>query len=283
MTCPSLATAAKTVNKLRLWSAEPYTEDFDLDAFNAGDYARANKFRSDVEAISTILYPNDAGEHGRMLRLKQEYLFVSAGLQTILRTYEREFGPDWENLGKHVSIHTNDTHPAMCGPELLRMLVDDKGMDFSAAYQVCLETISFTNHTVMPEALEKWPINTFRTLLPRLYMIIEEVDRRYRDSLSVKLSPNDGKWTDVLRNTAILWDGQVRMGQPVHHLQPLGQRRLRAAHPDSQGHRVPRVLRDGPAALQQQDQRRLPAPLPLRGQPLLLQAHQQCHRRRLAR
>ena len=208
---PIIGYGGKTVNKLRLWSAEPYTEDFDLDAFNAGDYARANKFRSDVEAISTILYPNDAGEHGRMLRLKQEYLFVSAGLQTILRTYEREFGPDWENLGKHVSIHTNDTHPAMCGPELLRMLVDDKGMDFSAAYQVCLETISFTNHTVMPEALEKWPINTFRTLLPRLYMIIEEVDRRYRDSLSVKLSPNDGKWTDVLRNTAILWDGQVRM------------------------------------------------------------------------
>ena len=208
---PIVGYGGKTVNKLRLWSAEPYVEDFDLDAFNAGDYARANKFRSDVEAISTILYPNDAGEHGRMLRLKQEYLFVSAGLQTILRTYEREFGPDWENLGKHVSIHTNDTHPAMCGPELMRLLVDEKGMDFSAAYQVCLETISFTNHTVMPEALEKWPINTFRTLLPRLYMFIEEVDRRYRDSLSVKLSPNDGNWTDVLRNTAILWDGQVRM------------------------------------------------------------------------
>ena len=208
---PIVGYGGKVVNKLRLWSAEPYVEDFDLDAFNAGDYARANKFRSDVEAISTILYPNDAGEHGRMLRLKQEYLFVSAGLQTILRTYEREFGPDWENLGKHVSIHTNDTHPAMCGPELMRLLVDEKGMDFSAAYQVCLETISFTNHTVMPEALEKWPINTFRTLLPRLYMFIEEVDRRYRDSLSVKLSPNDGNWTDVLRNTAILWDGQVRM------------------------------------------------------------------------
>ncbi len=207
---PIIGYGGKTVNKLRLWSAEPYTEDFDLDAFNAGDYARANKFRSDVEAISTILYPNDAGEHGRMLRLKQEYLFVSAGLQTILRTYEHEYGSDWENLGKHVCIHTNDTHPAMCGPELLRLLVDEKGMDFDAAVKVCGEAITFTNHTVMPEALEKWPITTFRALLPRLYMLIEEVDRRYRDSLSSSLA-DGGNFTDVLRETAILWDGQVRM------------------------------------------------------------------------
>ena len=208
---PIVGFGGKVVNKLRLWSAEPYTEDFDLDAFNAGDYARANKFRSDVEAISTILYPNDAGEHGRMLRLKQEYLFVSAGLQTILRTYEREFGQDWENLGKRVSIHTNDTHPAMCGPELMRILVDEKGVGFDEAYKICKETISFTNHTVMPEALEKWPINTFRNLLPRLYMFIDEIDRRYRDNLSTHLSPNDGNWTSVLEKTAILWDGQVRM------------------------------------------------------------------------
>ena len=208
---PIVGFGGKVVNKLRLWSAEPYTEDFDLDAFNAGDYARANKFRSDVEAISTILYPNDAGEHGRMLRMKQEYLFVSAGLQTILRTYEREFGQDWENLGKRVSIHTNDTHPAMCGPELMRILVDEKGVGFDEAYKICKETISFTNHTVMPEALEKWPINTFRNLLPRLYMFIDEIDRRYRDNLATHLSPNDGNWTSVLEKTAILWDGQVRM------------------------------------------------------------------------
>ena len=208
---PIVGYGGKVVNKLRLWSAEPYTEDFDLDAFNAGDYARANKFRSDVEAISTILYPNDAGEHGRMLRLKQEYLFVSAGLQTILRTYEREFGPDWEHLGEHVCVHTNDTHPAMCGPELMRLLVDEKGLDFDLAYKVAKETISFTNHTVMPEALEKWPINTFRNLLPRLYMFIDEIDRRYRDNLATHLSPNDGNWTSVLEKTAILWDGQVRM------------------------------------------------------------------------
>ncbi len=208
---PIIGYAGKVVNKLRLWSAEPASEDFDLDAFNDGDYAKANKFRSDVEAISTILYPNDAGEHGRLLRLKQEYLFVSAGLQTILRDYVKDFGEDWENLGKHVCVHTNDTHPAMCGPELMRILVDEKGVDFDLAFKIAHETVSFTNHTVMPEALEKWPINTFRSLLPRLYMFIEEIDRRWRDDLAGKLGEDGASWTDVLRNTAILWDGQVRM------------------------------------------------------------------------
>lgn len=208
---PIVGYGGRVINHLRLWSAEPSTEDFDLDAFNAGDYARASKFRTDVEAISTILYPNDAGEHGRMLRLKQEYLFVSAGLQTILRTYIRDFGEDWEHLGDHVCIHTNDTHPAMCGPELMRLLVDEYGVDFESAFKIATKTISFTNHTVMPEALERWPISTFRTLLPRLYMIIEEVDHRYRDALSAQLSADEGTWTDVLRRTAILWDGEVRM------------------------------------------------------------------------
>lgn len=204
---PIVGYGGKTVNNLRLWSAEPAEENFDLDAFNAGDYAKAMKFRSDVEAISQILYPNDSGEHGRILRLKQEYLFVSAGLQTILRAYEKKFGPKWEDLGKHVAIHTNDTHPAMCGPELMRILVDDKGVDFDLAFKIAQETISYTNHTVMPEALEKWPINTFRALLPRTYMFIEEIDRRYRESF-----PHDrDNWQDLLAQTAILWDGQVRM------------------------------------------------------------------------
>ncbi|MGI6231009.1 MAG: glycogen/starch/alpha-glucan phosphorylase [Tractidigestivibacter sp.] len=204
---PIVGYGGKKVNRLRLWSAEPYEENFDLDAFNAGDYARANKFRSDVEAISTILYPNDSGEHGRILRLKQEYLFVSAGLQTILRSYEREYGPDWEHLADHVCIHTNDTHPAMCGPELMRLLVDERGVDFDLAFKICRNTISYTNHTVMPEALEKWPINTFRSLMPRLYMFIEEIDRRYRESFPQK----GDNWADALSRTAILWDGQVRM------------------------------------------------------------------------
>ena len=205
---PIVGYGAKKVNELRLWKAEPSKDNFDLDAFNAGDYTKAFAFRANVQAISTILYPNDAGEHGRLLRLKQEYLFVSAGLQSILRTYEREYGADrWSELAEHVSIHTNDTHPAMCGPELMRILVDEKRVDFDEAFRIARATCSYTNHTVMPEALEKWPISTFRNLLPRLYMIIEEIDRRYRDGF-----PRTGSnWSDALKNTAILWDGQVRM------------------------------------------------------------------------
>lgn len=205
---PIVGYGGKKVNNLRLWSAEPAEENFDLDAFNAGDYAKAMKFRSDVEAISQILYPNDAGEHGRLLRLKQEYLFVSAGLQTILRDYLKKYGDDnWEDLGKHVSIHTNDTHPAMCGPELMRLLVDEHGVDFDLAFKIAQETISYTNHTIMPEALEKWPISTFRDLLPRTYMFIEEIDRRYREGFP----HTDPNWQEEFKNTAILWDGQIRM------------------------------------------------------------------------
>ena len=205
---PIVGYGGQKVNNLRLWSAEPAEENFDLDAFNAGDYAKAMKFRSDVEAISQILYPNDAGEHGRLLRLKQEYLFVSAGLQTILRDYKKKYGDEnWEDLGKHVSIHTNDTHPAMCGPELMRLLVDEHGVDFDLAFKIAQETISYTNHTIMPEALEKWPISTFRDLLPRTYMFIEEIDRRYREGFP----HTDPNWQEEFRNTAILWDGQIRM------------------------------------------------------------------------
>ena len=208
---PIVGYGGEVVNHLRLWSAEPANEDFDLDAFNNGDYAKASKFRSDVEAISTILYPNDAGEHGRILRLKQEYLFVSAGLQTILRDYERKMRHNpkltWENLPDYVAIHTNDTHPALCGPELMRLLVDERGVDFDLAFEIARDTISYTNHTVMPEALEKWPIPLLRSLLPRTYMFIDEIDRRYRDAF-----PHDwDNWYDRLRKTAILWDGEARM------------------------------------------------------------------------
>lgn len=205
---PIIGYGGKTVNRLRLWSAEPAAADFDLDAFNAGDYAKANKFRTDAEAISEILYPNDAGEHGRILRLKQEYLFVAAGLASILRTYKADYGTDaWNRFPELVAIHTNDTHPAMCGAELMRLLMDQEGLDWDTAWDIVTRSVSYTNHTVLPEALEKWPIDTFRRLLPRVYMIIDEINRRYMESF-----PRDiDHWQDKLRNTAILWDGQVRM------------------------------------------------------------------------
>ena len=205
---PIIGMDGKTVNRLRLWSAEPAQEDFDLDAFNRGDYAAAAKFRTDAEAISEILYPNDAGEHGRILRLKQEYLFVAAGLASIIRNFKFDHpDADWKRFPELVAIHTNDTHPAMCGAELMRLLVDEEGLDWDTAWDIVTKSISYTNHTVLPEALEKWPIDTFQRLLPRVYMYIDEINRRYMESF-----PREGEgWQDRLRNTAILWDGQVRM------------------------------------------------------------------------
>ena len=204
---PVVGYGGETVNNLRLWSAQPYEENFDMEAFNRGDYAAASKFRADVEAITDILYPNDSSDSGKILRIKQEYLFVAAGLSNILTTFLKEYGPNWHRLPELVSIHTNDTHPALCVPELMRLLIDDCGLEWSEAWDITCRTISYTNHTVLPEALEKWPIDMLRKLLPRVYMIIEEIDRRYHDSF-----PRDkANWQELLKQTAILWDGQVRM------------------------------------------------------------------------
>ena len=204
---PVVGFGGETVNKLRVWSSEPVEEHFDLDAFNRGDYALADADRANAEAISAILYPNDAGEHGRLLRLKQEYLFVSAGIYSLLDTFVADHGEAWDKLPDYVAIHTNDTHPAMCGPELMRILIDEKGLGWDEAWEIVTKVVSYTNHTILPEALEKWPISTFSTLLPRVYQIIEEIAHRYQASFDTTRE----NWQDLLRNTAILWDGEVRM------------------------------------------------------------------------
>lgn len=204
---PIVGYGGKTVNKLRCWSAEPIDEHFDLDAFNAGDYTGADRDRANAEAISAILYPNDAGEHGRLLRLKQEYLFVAAGIRTLLDTFEREHGDAWDELPRYVAIHTNDTHPAMCGPELMRILMDEKGLGWDEAWNIVINTVSYTNHTILPEALEKWPISTFSALLPRVYQIIDEINRRWREGFDMSQPES----AERLRATAVLWDGEVRM------------------------------------------------------------------------
>lgn len=205
---PIVGYGGTTVNRLRLWSAEPAHEDFDLDAFNAGDYAKAAKFRTDVEAISQILYPNDAGEHGRILRLKQEYLFVSAGVESIIRSFKYEHPyTSWDEFPNLIALHTNDTHPALCGVELMRILVDEEGLDWDRAWGITTKSVSYTNHTILPEALETWPIDTFRKLLPRIYMYVDEINRRYMEAF-----PRDEEgWQERLRTTAILWDSKVRM------------------------------------------------------------------------
>lgn len=203
---PVVGYGGDTVNTLRLWSAEPYKENFDMDAYNRGDYSAAMKFRSDVEAITCVLYPDDKADPGKVLRLKQEYMFVAAGLENIIRSYKKEYGKDWKKFSKRVAIQTNDTHPSLCAPELMRIFIDEEGLDWDTAWKIVTKTISYTNHTILPEALEKWPIDMFRALLPRVYDFVEEIDRRYRESF-----PRDREnWYDLLRSTAILWDGQVR-------------------------------------------------------------------------
>lgn len=204
---PVVGYAGETVNKLRVWAAEPVEEHFDLEAFNRGDYALADAERAEAEAISAILYPNDAGEHGRLLRLKQEYLFVSAGIYSLLDTFEKEHGENWDLLPRFVAIHTNDTHPAMCGPELMRILIDEKKLEWDDAWNIVTQVVSYTNHTILPEALEKWPIGTFSKLLPRVYQIIDEISRRWHESFD---TTQEG-WQERLRQTAILWDGEIRM------------------------------------------------------------------------
>lgn len=204
---PVVGYAGETVNKLRVWAAEPVEEHFDLEAFNRGDYALADAERAEAEAISAILYPNDAGEHVRLLRLKQEYLFVSAGIYSLLDTFEKEHGENWELLPQFVAIHTNDTHPAMCGPELMRILIDEKKLEWDDAWNIVTQVVSYTNHTILPEALEKWPIGTFSKLLPRVYQIIDEISRRWHESFD---TTQEG-WQERLRQTAILWDGEIRM------------------------------------------------------------------------
>lgn len=205
---PVVGFGGKTVNTLRLWRALPLHEVFDLDAFNRGEYSTAVRNRNDIEAISTILYPDDSTPAGRELRLKQEYFFVAAGVGWILKNFKSRNNTDKiAQFPDRVCIHINDTHPALCAPELMRLLLDEENLEWDEAWAITTKTIAYTNHTVLPEALERWPIDLFRRLLPRIYMIVEEIDRRYRETVDRSL-PN---WQDIVKSTAILWDGQVNM------------------------------------------------------------------------
>lgn len=205
---PVLGYGGKSANLLRLWQAEPEKEMIDLEAFSNGKYSEAVRERNEIEAITAILYPDDSTLAGKELRLKQEYFLVAAGIASIISNYKQLYGVDsWNRFPDRIAIHTNDTHPALCIPELMRVLVDQENLEWNDAWDITKKTMSFTNHTVLPEALEKWPIDLMERLLPRVYMIIEEIDRRYRESLD----PNTANCQDLLQRTAVLWGGQVRM------------------------------------------------------------------------
>ncbi|WKY47812.1 glycogen/starch/alpha-glucan phosphorylase [Eubacteriaceae bacterium ES3] len=196
----------KTVNSLRLWSAEPL-EEFDLSRFNEGQFLDAVRHKSEAEAISQILYPNDDQFSGKELRLKQEYFFVSAGLKRIITRYKRFNHDCLDEFPDKICIHINDTHPALCGPELMRILMDEEGLSWDDSWRITVNALSFTNHTVLPEALEKWPVDMMCHLLPRIYMIIEEINRRFIETLTEQGDLDDAK----IQSLSIISDSQVNM------------------------------------------------------------------------
>ena len=195
-----------TVNTLRLWSAETVNNEFDFSSFSRGDFLKALEYKNSVEAISQVLYPDDSQYKGKILRLKQQYFFVSAGVQGIIRHYKKHNG-DLRNLHEKIAMHINDTHPTLVIPELMRILIDEEGFPWEEAWRITTNTVSYTNHTILAEALEKWPIEMFKSLLPRIYMIIEEINERFCQEL---WNSYIGQW-DKISRMAIIADGQVRM------------------------------------------------------------------------
>ena len=193
------------VNTLRIWDAEPIT-DFQLDSFDKGEYDKAVEQKNLAKNIVEVLYPNDNHYEGKELRLKQQYFFVSASLQAAVAKYKKNHD-DITKLYEKMTIQMNDTHPTVSVAELMRILMDEEGLGWDEAWEVTTKTCAYTNHTIMAEALEKWPIDLFSKLLPRVYQIVEEIDRRFVNKIREMYPGNEEK----VRKMAILWDGQVRM------------------------------------------------------------------------
>ncbi|MBR5505596.1 MAG: glycogen/starch/alpha-glucan phosphorylase [Clostridia bacterium] len=196
---------SKAVNKLVLWSAKS-PKSLDMTAFSRGDYAKALEENTKAEVISKILYPADDHMDGKILRIKQQYFFVSASLQTIVSKHFKKYST-LDNLADKVSVHINDTHPALCVPELMRILMDDYGYGWDDAWAICQNTLSYTNHTVMSEALERWSEHMFREQLPRIYQIVAEINRRLLQTLH-EIYPGDFAKIDYM---AVIANGEVRM------------------------------------------------------------------------
>ena len=200
----------KTVNTLRLWSAE--VPPFDDNLQNEVNFNKLLTYKREIESISEVLYPDDTNHEGRLLRLKQEYFFVSAGLQSIFTTHKKT-GMPMNEIHNYVAVHINDTHPAVAIPEFMRILMDEEGLEWEEAWHVTQNTMSYTNHTIMSEALEKWPVDMFRELLPRIYLIIEEIDRTFRESLYAKFPDNQ----EQVEKMAIISGGYVKMAHLCIH------------------------------------------------------------------
>ncbi|MFP7300465.1 glycogen/starch/alpha-glucan phosphorylase [Neobacillus niacini] len=194
---PVIGYNSDTVNTLRLWNAEPSQFPFHEDIL---------KYKRETESVSEFLYPDDTHDEGKILRLKQQYFLVSASIQSIIKTYRKQHG-NLKELHQHVCIHINDTHPVLAIPELMRILIDEEGFDWDQAWYITRHTISYTNHTTLSEALEKWPIRIFQPLLPRIYMLVEEINEQFCGELWDQYT---GDW-DRIAKLAIIADGYVKM------------------------------------------------------------------------
>ena len=198
----------KTVNTLRLWNAEVNRDFSDYGMLTHEQMRQKNEYRQFVESITEYLYPDDSSSEGKRMRLIQEYFLVSAGTQSIIRHFVRS-GGNIRELDKKIAIHINDTHPALCVAELMRILVDEHELEWSEAWTITRGVVAYTNHTIMPEALEKWPVDMFKTLLPRIYMVIDEVNRRHLEYVRARY-PNN---VEKLRAMSIIEGGEVHMAR----------------------------------------------------------------------
>jgi starch phosphorylase len=198
-----------TVNTLRLWKSSA-TDEFDLDEFNAGSYPESVEAKNTAEHITMVLYPNDANECGKELRLRQQYFLASASLQDVFRAWKDRYGNDFTQFAEKNCFQLNDTHPSVAVAELMRILLDEEDIGWNRAWRITTRTMAYTNHTLLPEALEKWPVRLFQQLLPRLLEIIYEINARF-------LAEVAGRWpgdTDRLQRMSIIEEGhdpQVRM------------------------------------------------------------------------
>ena len=209
---PIVGFGTGTVNTLRLWSASS-PNGFDLQLFNNMEYNRAVERQNSAENISAVLYPNDSGPSGKALRLKQQYFFSSASLQDLVRHYVADYGTDFRKFADLHVIQLNDTHPVVAIPELMRILMDDYNVGWDEAWDVVTKTFAYTNHTIMAEALEKWPIDIFQGLLPRVYQIVEEINRRFLIELRTAY-PDD---YDKHARMSIINNGKIYMAWLAIH------------------------------------------------------------------
>ena len=202
---PIVGYGNNVVNTLRIWDAQAINE-FHLDSFDKGDYQKAVEQENLAKTIVEVLYPNDNHYAGKELRLKQQYFFISASVQTAIKKYKDKHD-DIKKFHEKVTFQLNDTHPTVAVAELMRILMDEEGLSWDDAWEVTTKTCAYTNHTIMAEALEKWPIELFSRLLPRIYQIVEEINRRFVLEIQKKYPNNPEK----IRKMAIIYDGQVKM------------------------------------------------------------------------